>query len=235
MGQRGSSLLWGHVCRALVAPREVSGRLGETLSVQCWYARGYERYNKYWCRGASRDSCRKVVETAGLEAPQRRGRVSITDKQVFCVILLTVEHLSEEDAGSYWCGIERLGKDIMEPVKVAVFPGKSWRHAGLSFLDQEPPLETTLASSQQGGSSNPATPVLTQYKPAWEGLSGCRGSCRGQQGGCRTCREPRVQLCRACGEALGGYLCSHADRSAGRTQSRRRALQRSCAKVTRGR
>nr|XP_013817161.1 PREDICTED: CMRF35-like molecule 9 [Apteryx mantelli mantelli] len=154
------------VCRALVAPREVSGRLGETLSVQCWYARGYERYNKYWCRGASRDSCRKVVETAGLEAPQRRGRVSITDKQVFCVILLTVEHLSEEDAGSYWCGIERLGKDIMEPVKVAVFPGKSWRHAGLSFLDQEPPLETTLASSQQGGSSNPATPVLTQYKPA---------------------------------------------------------------------
>ncbi|NXE48678.1 CLM2 protein, partial [Casuarius casuarius] len=111
------------VCRALVAPREVSGRLGETLSLQCWYARGYEGYNKYWCRGASRDSCRKVVETAGPDAPRQRGRVSITDNHVFCVILLTVEHLAEEDAGSYWCGVERLGRDLMEPVRVVVLPG----------------------------------------------------------------------------------------------------------------
>ncbi|XP_040542659.2 CMRF35-like molecule 5 isoform X2 [Gallus gallus] len=113
------------VCQALVVPREVSGQEGETLSLRCWYARGYEGYNKYWCRGAARGSCHKVVETAGREVPRQHGRVSITDNHIFCVVLLTVEELSMEDAGSYWCGVERAGRDIMEPVTVRVRPAPS--------------------------------------------------------------------------------------------------------------
>ncbi|XP_031455072.1 LOW QUALITY PROTEIN: uncharacterized protein LOC116232672 [Phasianus colchicus] len=113
------------VCQALVVPKEVSGQEGETLSLRCWYARGYEGYNKYWCRGAARGSCRKVVETAGREVPRRHGRISITDNHIFCVVLLTVEELSMEDAGSYWCGVERAGRDIMEPVTVRVRPAPS--------------------------------------------------------------------------------------------------------------
>ncbi|KAF1667680.1 CMRF35-like molecule 3, partial [Aptenodytes patagonicus] len=123
----GISPGWGWlllpVCQALVVPREVSSRAGETLSLRCWYPRGYEAYNKYWCRGASRDSCHKVVETVGREAPRQRGRVSIQDSHIFCVVLLTVEDLSEADAGSYWCGVERMGRDLMEPVTVRVVPG----------------------------------------------------------------------------------------------------------------
>ncbi|NXK09323.1 CLM3 protein, partial [Herpetotheres cachinnans] len=123
----GISLGWGWlllpVCQALVVPREVSGRAGERLSLHCWYPRGYEDYNKYWCEGASWHSCRKVVETAGREAPQQHGWVSIQDSHIFCVVLLTVQNLSEADAGSYWCGIERTGRDLMEPVTVRVFPG----------------------------------------------------------------------------------------------------------------
>ncbi|KAF1553263.1 CMRF35-like molecule 9, partial [Eudyptula minor] len=135
----GISPGWGWlllpVCQALVVPREVSSRAGETLSLRCWYPRGYEAYNKYWCRGASRDSCHKVVETVGREAPRQRGRVSIQDSHVFCVVLLTVEDVSEADAGSYWCGVERMGRDLMEPVTVRVVPGKpwcltGWRHGG---------------------------------------------------------------------------------------------------------
>ncbi|XP_068511053.1 CMRF35-like molecule 3 [Anas acuta] len=110
------------VCQALVAPREVSGRVGQALTLNCWYAPGYQGYNKYWCRGASRDSCRKVVETAGREVPRQHGRVSITDNHVFCFVLLTLEELSEEDAGSYWCGVERAGRDIMTPVTIRVLP-----------------------------------------------------------------------------------------------------------------
>uniref|UniRef100_A0A8C3CLN2 Ig-like domain-containing protein n=1 Tax=Cairina moschata TaxID=8855 RepID=A0A8C3CLN2_CAIMO len=111
-------------CQALVAPREVSGRAGQALSLNCWYAPGYQGYNKYWCRGASRDSCRKVVETAGREAPRQHGRVSIADNHVFCLVLLTLEELSEEDAGSYWCGVERVGRDIMTPVTIRVLPAR---------------------------------------------------------------------------------------------------------------
>ncbi|KAF1411572.1 CMRF35-like molecule 9, partial [Spheniscus humboldti] len=130
----GISPGWGWlllpVCQALVVPRDVSSRAGETLSLRCWYPPGYEAYNKYWCRGASRDSCHKVVETVGREAPRQRGRVSIQDIHVFCVVLLTVEDISEADAGSYWCGVERMGRDLMEPVTVRVVPGKPWRHGG---------------------------------------------------------------------------------------------------------
>lgn len=100
--------------------------MGQALTLNCWYAPGYQGYNKYWCRGASRDSCRKVVETAGREVPRQHGRVSITDNHVFCFVLLTLEELSEEDAGSYWCGVERAGRDIMTPVTVRVLPGERW-------------------------------------------------------------------------------------------------------------
>ncbi|XP_009878412.1 PREDICTED: CMRF35-like molecule 2 [Charadrius vociferus] len=110
------------VCQALVVPREVSSRTGETLSIRCWYPRGYEGYNKYWCQGDSRDSCHKVVETKGREVPWQHGRVSIEDNHVFCVVLLTVKDVSKEDAGNYWCGIERTGRDLMEPVTVRVVP-----------------------------------------------------------------------------------------------------------------
>ncbi|NXN37735.1 CLM3 protein, partial [Rhinoptilus africanus] len=111
------------VCQALVVPREVSGQLGETLSIRCWYPRGYEGYNKYWCRGASWDSCRKVVETEGREVPRQHDRVSIQDNRIFCLVLLTMKDISEADAGSYWCGIERIGRDLMELVMVKVVPG----------------------------------------------------------------------------------------------------------------
>nr|XP_038021482.1 CMRF35-like molecule 2 [Anas platyrhynchos] len=129
-------------CQALIAPREVSGRVGQALTLNCWYGPGYQGYNKYWCRGASWDSCRKVVETAGREVPRQRGRVSITDNHVFCFVLLTLEELSEEDAGSYWCGVERAGRDIMKPVTVRVLPA---------------PPRTTPDASVRAVPANPAT------------------------------------------------------------------------------
>uniref|UniRef100_A0A8V1ALH1 Ig-like domain-containing protein n=1 Tax=Gallus gallus TaxID=9031 RepID=A0A8V1ALH1_CHICK len=128
-------VLGSHLCWRFCM--EVSGQEGETLSLRCWYARGYEGYNKYWCRGAARGSCHKVVETAGREVPRQHGRVSITDNHIFCVVLLTVEELSMEDAGSYWCGVERAGRDIMEPVTVRVRPGECWRRVGSGLCRAE--------------------------------------------------------------------------------------------------
>lgn len=144
------------VCQALVVPREVSGQEGETLSLHCWYARGYEGYNKYWCRGAAWGSCHKVVETAGREVPRQHGRVSITDNHIFCVVLLTVEELSMEDAGSYWCGVERAGRDIMEPVTVRVRPAPS-PEPWLSNTTAEFPHNVNVTAT---GLSGPALQVL---------------------------------------------------------------------------
>ncbi|NXK21804.1 CLM3 protein, partial [Arenaria interpres] len=136
------------VCQALVVPKEVSGRVGETLSIRCWYPRGYESYNKYWCRGGNRDSCHKVVETQGREVPRQHGRFSINDNHIFCVVLLTVKNILEVDAGSYWCGIERTGRDLMELVTVRVVPGLSLEGTRASILPWgthghvQPPVST---------------------------------------------------------------------------------------------
>uniref|UniRef100_A0A8B9U3K0 Ig-like domain-containing protein n=1 Tax=Anas zonorhyncha TaxID=75864 RepID=A0A8B9U3K0_9AVES len=134
-------------CQALIAPREVSGHVGQALTLNCWYGPGYQGYNKYWCRGASWDSCRKVVETAGREVPRQHGRVSITDNHVFCFVLLTLEELSEEDAGSYWCGVERAGRDIMKPVTIRVLPGEHWSTAPAFEGGGKQPRSSSLASS----------------------------------------------------------------------------------------
>ncbi|XP_054703049.1 CMRF35-like molecule 2 [Grus americana] len=118
------------VCQALAVPWEVSGQAGQMLSLHCWYPRGYEGYYKYWCGGASRDSCHKVAEAASREVVQQHGQVCIQDNHIFCVVLLTMKDVSEVDAGSYWCGVERTGRDLMELVTVRVVPGKPWCPAG---------------------------------------------------------------------------------------------------------
>uniref|UniRef100_A0A8C8S4T9 Immunoglobulin domain-containing protein n=1 Tax=Pelusios castaneus TaxID=367368 RepID=A0A8C8S4T9_9SAUR len=117
---------WGTLlcCWALMGPHEASGPLDGELSVQCWYARGYETYIKYWCRGTDWKSCHVAVQTSDSEAIAKQSRVSIRDIHTFCMFMVTMKNLTEGDSGIYWCGIERLGSDLMTSVKVSVLPGK---------------------------------------------------------------------------------------------------------------
>lgn len=115
------------------------------LSLRCWYPRGYKGYKKHWCRGPSLDACCKVVEMMGEEVSQQHGQVSIRDSHISCVVLLTAEDLSKVDAGSYWCVVERMDRDLMEPVTVRVVPGTPWCPAGWRLYWPELFLERLLA------------------------------------------------------------------------------------------
>lgn len=108
-------------CWALMGPPEARGPLGEDLTVQCWYGKGYENYIKYWCRGTTWTSCHIVVKT-GSEATVKSDRVSIRDIHTFCMFVVTMRNLTVEDSGTYWCGIERPAMDLMFSVKVNVLP-----------------------------------------------------------------------------------------------------------------
>ncbi|XP_065419538.1 CMRF35-like molecule 7 [Chrysemys picta bellii] len=116
---------WGWIvfpgCWALIGPQEASGPLGGELTVQCWYGRGYENYIKYWCRGTTWTSC-LIVVTTGSEAIVKHDRVSIKDIHTFCTFIVTMKNLTEKDSGTYWCGIDKLGLDLMFSVKVNVLP-----------------------------------------------------------------------------------------------------------------
>ncbi|XP_043383604.1 CMRF35-like molecule 7 isoform X2 [Chelonia mydas] len=108
-------------CWALIGPQEARGPLDGELTVQCWYGRGYENYIKYWCRGTTWTSC-LIVVTTGSEAKVESNRVSIKDIHTFCTFIVTMKNLTEGDSGTYWCGIDRLGVDLMFSVKVNVLP-----------------------------------------------------------------------------------------------------------------
>ncbi|XP_024072335.1 CMRF35-like molecule 3 [Terrapene carolina triunguis] len=58
----------------------------------------------------------------GSEAIVKHDRVSIKDIHTFCTFIVTMKNLTEKDSGTYWCGIDKLGLDLMFSVKVNVLP-----------------------------------------------------------------------------------------------------------------
>ncbi|XP_045045843.2 CMRF35-like molecule 5 isoform X2 [Desmodus rotundus] len=101
-------------------PGEVTGPEQGWLTVQCHYDLGLEPYVKYWCQGDEWSDCKILVKTNGPEWEVKRDRVSIRDNQTRHTFTVTMEKLRREDAGTYWCGIDRTGTDHGVAVKVDV-------------------------------------------------------------------------------------------------------------------
>ncbi|XP_033623311.1 CMRF35-like molecule 3 [Fukomys damarensis] len=116
------SLFLGGGCFSLQGPESVRGLAGGSVTVQCHYSRRWKTYNKWWCRGASWYVCEILVKTRGSEQEERSGRVSIRDDPRAQTFQVTMERLRQDDADTYWCGIERSGTDLGTSVKVAVDP-----------------------------------------------------------------------------------------------------------------
>lgn len=118
-------------CLSLTGPGSVSGYVGGSLHVQCQYGKSYKNHLKYWCRGEYDTKCKTIVETKGNGEEKKNGRVSIRDHTENFTMTVTMENLSEDDAGSYWCKIQTFfiwdswSRDPAVLVKVHVFPGKT--------------------------------------------------------------------------------------------------------------
>nr|XP_011718038.1 CMRF35-like molecule 6 isoform X1 [Macaca nemestrina] len=112
-------------CFPLRGPSTVDGPVGGSLSVQCWYEEKYKTLNKYWCRPLLVLQCDKIVETEG-PAGKMNGRVSIRDSPENLSFTVTLESLTEEDAGTYWCGVDTpWHKDPIVQVEVSMSPASS--------------------------------------------------------------------------------------------------------------
>ncbi|XP_058417489.1 CMRF35-like molecule 7 isoform X2 [Diceros bicornis minor] len=109
-------------CFSIQGPESVRGPEKGSVTVQCHYKPGWEIYRKWWCRGARWDLCRILIKTTGSEQKVKEDRVSIRDDQRDRVLTVTMEELRRDDAGTYWCGIERTGVDLGTRVKVAIDP-----------------------------------------------------------------------------------------------------------------
>ncbi|XP_023067675.2 CMRF35-like molecule 8 isoform X3 [Piliocolobus tephrosceles] len=117
-------LLWVPGCFPLRGPGTVYGPVGGSLSVQCSYDEEHKTLNKYWCRPPRLLRCDKIVETKE-PAGKMNGRVSIRDSPENLSFTVTLESLTEEDAGTYWCGVDTPWlQDLRDPyvqVEVSVF------------------------------------------------------------------------------------------------------------------
>ncbi|XP_073901625.1 CMRF35-like molecule 9 isoform X22 [Castor canadensis] len=149
-------LLWGCLVLpgydALKGPKEISGHEGETVSVKCTYGEELRKHMKYWCRqgGILFSRCTGTIYTKG-DQEVTQGRVSIRDSPQELALTVTMRHLTLQDAGKYWCGVNMLGLDETSLISLIVFPG-SFRPA--IQLDSTITEDTSPVPSS--GSSKPS-------------------------------------------------------------------------------
>ncbi|KAJ1072372.1 hypothetical protein K5549_017617, partial [Capra hircus] len=125
-------------CLSLRGPVSVWGREWESVSVQCHYDPGWETHKKWWCRGAQWASCRILVQTQGSEREESGARVSIMDDQRNHSFTVTMQELRQDDADTYWCGIENPGANLGTQIKVTVAP-KRGETRGTAARERKPP------------------------------------------------------------------------------------------------
>ncbi|XP_048222991.1 CMRF35-like molecule 9 isoform X4 [Perognathus longimembris pacificus] len=148
----GLLLLWAYLVlpvsgyEDVKGPKEMSGFEGDTLAVRCTYSKKWIKHGKYWCRqgGHLISRCSNTIYTRG-DQEVTQDRVSIRDSPQELAFTVTVKHLTLQDAGKYWCGINILGFDQVFEVTLTIFPASS-------------DLRPTVATAKQGRAGVEATP-----------------------------------------------------------------------------
>ncbi|XP_035934895.2 protein CD300H-like isoform X1 [Halichoerus grypus] len=114
-------------CSSLSGPTSVTGTVGGSLSVQCQYEEKFREIAKYWCKSPCLGDIVKIEKS---DKEVRSGRVSIRDHPANFTFTVTLENLTEGDAGTYRCGIDTSWLpgymiDLTFRVVVSVTPGPS--------------------------------------------------------------------------------------------------------------
>ncbi|XP_059003424.1 CMRF35-like molecule 6 isoform X2 [Mustela lutreola] len=138
-------------CWSLHGPPSVTGTVGGSQSVQCQYEEKFRETPKYWCKSPC---VRRTLKTEGADIEGRKDRVSIRDHPVNLTFTVTLENLTEDDAGTYWCGIDTSGK-----------PGYFFDRTFQVVLSVTPASTATPSSVR-----SPSTPGLhrTLPVPTWD-------------------------------------------------------------------
>ncbi|XP_077709558.1 CMRF35-like molecule 9 isoform X4 [Canis aureus] len=162
------TVLWGCLLlpgyRAMVGPKEISGFEGDTVSLQCTYREELKTYRKYWCRerGIFVSHCSNTIYAREDGQETTEGRVSIQDSPQTLTLSVTLRKLTLQDAGKYFCGVSKLGRDESFLVSLLVFPGTSRLSKRPDSSSAE---DTTLAPSSSSSVSRVSIPMVRILAP----------------------------------------------------------------------
>ncbi|XP_072637561.1 CMRF35-like molecule 8 isoform X3 [Canis lupus baileyi] len=146
-------LLWVPGCSSLRGPDSVSGTVGGSLSVRCQYKEGFRDHDKYWCKSPC--VWKKIVETTESQREVTKGRVSIRDHPADLTFTVTLENLTEGDAGTYKCGINTLWVDPTFSVVVSVNPAEMKTKL---YWSSSSPAPTTTGATHSASSQEELQP-----------------------------------------------------------------------------
>ncbi|KAB5523729.1 hypothetical protein PHYPO_G00155830 [Pangasianodon hypophthalmus] len=112
-----SVILFGAVPNVVSGGVRVKGPLGGNASVHCSYDNGSESYPKYFSKGKLKT---ELVRLNSRGMWPQDSRFSLEDDKGNRVFTVTIRNLSVEDAGLYWCGVDRWLWDFLTEVNLDV-------------------------------------------------------------------------------------------------------------------
>uniref|UniRef100_A0A672KTW1 Ig-like domain-containing protein n=1 Tax=Sinocyclocheilus grahami TaxID=75366 RepID=A0A672KTW1_SINGR len=96
---------------------------GRGVIITCRYDREYKKNAKYFCRGEW-STCSELIKTVKKSKWVDSGRFSLYVNTRAAVFTVTFRDLSEQDSGTYYCGVEKLGPDRYTEVNLNVVTGE---------------------------------------------------------------------------------------------------------------
>ncbi|XP_056224925.1 CMRF35-like molecule 1 [Seriola aureovittata] len=109
----------------------LTGVLHKDITIECSHGNAFSNI-KYFCKGACNNE--DVLITSREQNKGSWSKYSIKDEGN--TFFVTISRLTEDDAGTYWCGIERVGFDTYNEVILTVIK-KEGNSADLLQLNSE--------------------------------------------------------------------------------------------------
>ncbi len=103
----------------------MTGHSGGEINITCTYQDKHTKNAKYFCKGQWETICSDLIKTKEKDRWVYSGRLSLYDNTTAAVFTVTIRNLTEQDSGTYWCGVDISGKkDYYTEVNLTVITGE---------------------------------------------------------------------------------------------------------------
>lgn len=111
----------------IFGPQDVSSIEGNSVSITCYYPdTSVNRHTrKYWCRQGANGYCATLISSNGYLSKDYSGRASLINFPENSTFVINIAHLTQEDTGSYKCGLGTTNRGLFFDVSLEVSQGKN--------------------------------------------------------------------------------------------------------------